>query len=373
MTDAPPSTTPATHYHQAFRASLENPVYNNGTPTIWPDTDLPQMEINQSLLDQDFAPTTSHAPPNSDATDFFPDDPNSAFQRFGPPDLDNWLPNSGATSHYTPVFSDLCDVKSCHVPVPLADGTTKISTFKGTTDCYFTTTEGQKSILGLVDVYYIEGLSHGLLSLTAISATQNFTIIIQNSATTIRVPKNATYAWATILNELPSQQAFSMISQPKTTLDDDTSASPAISFEQHLDTSTTPDSTQPMATLQLEITSQRLAHRNFRSLITGSLHNVWNDHIQSPATDTNTWHIRISISQKRAHSKVSLCQGTEPFHQLHLDLLRNLFCFGLTTSTSFSTYLFIVTTPGKFTGWIGLPTESTASILTALVIQAHII
>ncbi|KAI2503797.1 NB-ARC domain [Fragilaria crotonensis] len=31
-----------------------------------------------------------------------------------------------------------------------------------------------------------------------------------------------------------------------------------------------------------------------------------------------------------------------------------------------STYLFIVTTPGKLTGWIGLPTESTTSILIAL-------
>ncbi|KAI2494162.1 Reverse transcriptase (RNA-dependent DNA polymerase) [Fragilaria crotonensis] len=30
------------------------------------------------------------------------------------------------------------------------------------------------------------------------------------------------------------------------------------------------------------------------------------------------------------------------------------------------TYLFIVTTPGKLTGWIGLPTESTTSIITAL-------
>ena len=366
VTDAPPSTKSATHYHQAFRASSENPVYNNGTPTIWPDTDLPQMEINLSLLDQDFAPTTSHAPPNSDATEFFPDDPNSAYQRFGPPDLDNWLPDSGATSHYTPVFSDLRDVESCHVPVSLADGTTKISTFKGTTDCYFTTTEGQKSILGLVDVYYIEGLSHRLLSLTAISATQNFTIIIQNRATTIRFPNNATYTWPTILNELPSEQAFSMIAQPITNLDDDTSASPAITFEQHLDTSITPDSTQPMATLPLEITSRRLAHRNFRNLMTGSLHNVWNDHILSPATDTNTWPIRISISQKRARSKVPLRQGSEPFHQLHLDLLRNPFRFGLTTSTNFSAYLFIVTTPGKLTGWIGLPTESTASILTAL-------
>ncbi|KAI2505310.1 hypothetical protein MHU86_9110 [Fragilaria crotonensis] len=323
------------------------------------------MEINPSLTDNDFVPSMSHSPPSTDAIEYFPDDPMSTYQRFGPPDLDNWLPDSGATSHYTPVFSDLHDVEPCHVPVSLADGTTKISTFKGTTDCFFTTTEGQKAILGLADVYYIEGLSHRLLSLTAISATQNFTVIIQNRATTIRFPNNSTYTWPTILQELPSEQAFSMTSQPNTT-SDDTSNSPAITFEQHLDTSTNPNPDQPTATLPLEITSRRLAHRNFRNLMTGSLHHVWNDHILSPATDTQTWPIRISISQKRARSKVPLRQGSEPFHQLHLDLLRNPFRFGLTTSTNYSAYLFIVTTPGKLTGWIGLPTESTLSILTAL-------
>ncbi len=46
--------------------------------------------------------------------------------------------------------------------------------------------------------------------------------------------------------------------------------------------------------------------------------------------------------------------------------MRNPFCFGLTTNTNFSAYLFIVTTPGKLTGWIGLPTKSTNSIITAL-------
>jgi hypothetical protein len=45
--------------------------------------------------------------------------------------------------------------------------------------------------------------------------------------------------------------------------------------------------------------------------------------------------------------------------------MRNPFCFGITTATNYSAYLFIVTTPGKLTGWIGLPTESTASIITA--------
>ena len=130
----------------------------------------------------------------------------------GPPTLGNWPPDSGATCHYTPVFSNLQDIETCHIPISLADGTTKISTFKGTTDCYFTTDEGQRSILGLTDVYYIEGLSHRLLSLTAISATQNFTVVTRNRATTISFPNNSKYTWPLLLHELPAQQAFSTMS-----------------------------------------------------------------------------------------------------------------------------------------------------------------
>ncbi|KAI2489857.1 hypothetical protein MHU86_24733 [Fragilaria crotonensis] len=92
VTDSSSPHAETTHYHQAFLASSNtNPVFNNGPPTIWPDTNLPQMEINPSLTDNDFVPSMSHSPPSTDAIEYFPDDPMSAYQRFGPPDLDNWL------------------------------------------------------------------------------------------------------------------------------------------------------------------------------------------------------------------------------------------------------------------------------------------
>ncbi|KAI2491545.1 hypothetical protein MHU86_23022 [Fragilaria crotonensis] len=240
--------------------------------TSWPDVNAPQMEINRALLNNDFLPSAPNSPPNTGSTELFPEDPLSTHQRFGPPSLDNWLPDSGATCHYTPVFSDLRDVEACHIPVSLADGTTKISTFKGTTDCYFTSDEGQKSILGLTDVYYIEGLSHRLLSLTNISATQNFTVIIQNRATTIQFPNNSKYTWPLLLHELPTQNAFSTMAQPAVdTTPDETSFSPA--FDQHVDP-TQADTSRPTTSLPLETISRRLAHRNFRNLMTGSLHHA---------------------------------------------------------------------------------------------------
>jgi hypothetical protein len=131
------------------------------------------MEINKALLSNIFLPIAPQAPSNTGSTQLLPHDLQSTHQRFGPPILDNWLPDMAC--HYTPVFSDLGNIEACHIPVSLADETTKISTFKGTTGSWFTTNERQKSILDLNDVYFVEDLSHRLLSLTTISASQNFT------------------------------------------------------------------------------------------------------------------------------------------------------------------------------------------------------
>jgi hypothetical protein len=88
------------------------------------------MEINRTLLSNDFLPTAPQAPPNAGSTELFPDNPLSTQQNFGPPTLDNWLPESVAKSHYTPFFSKLRDIKTCNIPISLADGTTKISISK---------------------------------------------------------------------------------------------------------------------------------------------------------------------------------------------------------------------------------------------------
>jgi hypothetical protein len=66
-----------------------------------------------------------------------------------------------------------------------------------------------------------------------------------------------------------------------------------------------------------------------------------------------TKHLNIKASNPSIVSTLTLCE-----------ILSSL--VWLTTNINYSVYLFIVTTPGKLTGWIGLPTESTTSIIIAL-------
>jgi hypothetical protein len=83
-----------------------------------------------------------------------------------------------------------------------------------------------KSILGLQDEYLVEGLSHHLLSLTTIFASQNFTIVIKNCATTILFPDDLTYTRPLLLHKLPTQQAFSTMAQPENATPGETTFSP---------------------------------------------------------------------------------------------------------------------------------------------------
>ncbi|KAI2495896.1 hypothetical protein MHU86_18594 [Fragilaria crotonensis] len=103
------------YHHQAFKASSLINLMINKTTSHGP-IPLPQMPINQPLLDRDYLPTANHAPPNSGATAYFLMTPIT-IPKIWSPLLANWLPDSGATSHYTPLFSDLSDVEPCSVPI----------------------------------------------------------------------------------------------------------------------------------------------------------------------------------------------------------------------------------------------------------------
>jgi hypothetical protein len=115
-----------------------------------------------NLPDEDEGSTDAETPPYNPivmndifkgSTEYFHEDPNSPHQRFGPPILQNWLSDSGALSHFTPVYSDLVSVKpSCH-HVQMADGSSVITSHVGDVACYFTNDQGEPSTILLLQVY----------------------------------------------------------------------------------------------------------------------------------------------------------------------------------------------------------------------------
>jgi hypothetical protein len=140
----------------------------------------------------------------------------------------------------------------------------------------------------------------------------------------------------------------------------------SITTEAEETTKTISPTTSALPSLSLELVSRRLGFRNLRTLLTGSLHSVWRDSQLVPATDNDNWPVKVSVSHKHARSKEPMQTGDTAFNYLHMDLIRNPYRFGLTAATNYTAYLFIVATPGKLVGWVGLPEESSTAILAGL-------
>ena len=76
-------------------------------------------------------------------------------------DLANWLFDSGASSHFTPVFRDLLQPERLTPPINIrvADGSTLQATHKGIVELHFTTNMNAQMNLRLIRVLYVPGLS----------------------------------------------------------------------------------------------------------------------------------------------------------------------------------------------------------------------
>jgi len=224
------------------------------------------------------------------------------------------------------------------------------------------------------DVYYVKGLNQRLLSLLSVSGSKDFSVSINNRSTTITFPDNTTYTWplrrqdnvnafttstttqhtnAAPYNPLPSTKDpstqtidnSSQIHHEDKHEDDRNLLATNGDYDSitimtpHARSTTYLNDPNPKKSLPLELLSRRLAYRNFRNLMAGSLHNVWRDHSLSPSTDSATWPIHVTINQKRARSKIPLRLGTPETSYLHIDLIKNPFRFGLTVDTNYSSYL----------------------------------
>ena len=82
-------------------------------------------------------------------------------------DFAKWLLDSGATSHFTPVLSDLLEAESLSPPmyIKVADGSRMTATHKGVVEVHFVSDQGTQVNLRLLRVLYVPGLQTRLFSI----------------------------------------------------------------------------------------------------------------------------------------------------------------------------------------------------------------
>ena len=174
----------------------------------------------------------------------------------------DFLPDSGATSHFTGDLSDLINPTPHEMEVTIADGTTVKTTHVGRADINFVSDNGFASTLELAQIYYIPGLSRRLFSLQAFTQDTPFTVQICHNATRLIFDDGDSYTWPTRNSETPLDRYAMNASEENE--------------QQGLDDPNVNDRTpRPTHPIPLELGMQRLGFCAVKGLLAGSLHKVW--------------------------------------------------------------------------------------------------
>lgn len=281
-------------------------------------------------------------------------------------DFQSYIPDSGATSHFTPVESDLLEPVACNIPIMLADGSTVHATKIGNADVHFYTDQGQPCRLHLVRVHYVPGLNHRLFSLQAFTRHTHHSVLIKNTCTKLVFDDNDTYTWPFVPPHECNSEFLDAVTQqthPPTPNDSSTPPSDLSDASTSSDTTATP---RPTRTLPLETIQARLGFRSTRSLLAGTFYNLWQDYQVRPGYDSFATSLRIAVSRTHNLSKVPFDIPHTPFELLFMDVIPTPRLHALTPSTAFPTSLLIVDAHSRYSMFVGLPKTDTTNIVNAI-------
>jgi hypothetical protein len=246
---------------QALRASVDTKISHSATES---STNMKEMIMMATSDAPTRWNTRPHRPPFVKITGF-----------------QDFLPDSGATSHFVSSLDDLENPQPCDMKVTIADGSKVQATHVGQTEIEFTTDNGTPSTLILANVYYIPGLSRRLFSLQSFTRDTPFSVEINHHYTRLHFGDGETYTWPIKRNNNTTDRYTFM----------------AMESEDSTNQSTKQITTLPTRPIPLEKGMTRLGFRAAKGLLTGTLHRVWDDcHIQA-SPDPYCWSAKLAISR----------------------------------------------------------------------------
>jgi hypothetical protein len=118
--------------------------------------------------------------------------------------------------------------------------------------------------------------------------------------------------------------------------------------------------------LPLELLHLRLGHHKCRTLLAASEHQLWEDTTVRMTGETGCLSCDIATIRSRARNKEAHSGATHAGEYLFLDIQHPLLQTGLTISTSYPFYLFIVDAYSRFSRLYGIPKKSVSAVMSAL-------
>ncbi len=270
-------------------------------------------------------------------------------------DLNNYLPDSGATQHMTPRLMDLTNVvEGQRLGVEVANGHIIKCSTTGDVKIRMQDDNCSNFTATLKDVMYVPGLSRRLFSITKFACHGHKALIQDNGIILYFEP----HAAAVTLSPLSGTNSMAAgIRVHTSTFNEEYHSVPSARHREH---------TTNKKRLSLELLHTRLGHRKCRTLLAASEHNLWEDVTIRMSPETGCLGCGIATIRSTAHNKEPHTAAVAPGKYICLDILHPTTAVGLTPHTSYAFYLILVDTYSRYTCIYGLPDKTTDAVVAAI-------
>ena len=335
---------------------------------------------------------------------------NAAPIAFALGDFAMWLLDSGATSHFTPVFEDLIDPQELTPPIYIrvADGSRLTASHVGTVELHFMDNLGVPICLRMLRVLYVNGLQTRLFSIESFVSNGRFEATYSRgnvrltfrenvsidiplphvppgtyvSRETQEVPIESEQGFETRLhrtarvdeyfveldgNNLQSDSHFiGMITEEnaEVTVDDpqnsggkDASAWKPINWNEH---------NSKKKRMNVELGHSIFGHRAINSLLAASKAGVWDDVEMVFSEDTWCDMCKIAIAPRNHLSKKPMRLNAKPLEYIFIDLIPSMGIMRGIKETSAKDFLFIVDPISKYVDKLNVEDKTTSETIWAL-------
>ena len=267
-------------------------------------------------------------------------------------DLALWLFDSGATSHFTPVFKDLQQAQKLDKPiyVKVADGSTLRATHRGLVSLTFVSDQGITIDLKLLRVLFVPGLQTRLFSIESFVSDGSNKVVYSGNSIQLQFPQNLTMTLE-LPHHPPSIFSMTTHSSKYDDADDFTVACIEPQEDEHAHMANEvisppePPSFDPIAggeeaptwtsndweehkwhlkekrRMTIEQAHNIFGHRAVSSLLWASRSNVWDDMTLVAGEDVWCDSCKISTAPKHARSKAPLRFTGKPLQHMFIDIV----------------------------------------------------
>jgi hypothetical protein len=279
-----------------------------------------------------------------------------------PRDLNNYLPDSGATQHMTLQLADLVDaVEGQNLGMEVADRHVIKCTTTGKIKVKMLDDNGDQLEVTLADVMYVPGLSRRLFSVSKF-ARHGFHAMIKRNATTLYFHGNGKESPITLQSVGGGKALAADLRIHAPHSENDTAGRyhsvPSMRNRDH--------SEQACKFLSLETLHNQLGHRKCRTLLVASEHNLWADTGVLMTSEVGCLDRGIATIRATARNKHPHTAATRAGEHLFSDIQYAVSPRGLTHATTFPNYLLIVDAYSRYSTLYVLAHKSSTNVITAL-------